>query len=61
MELIAAAAVLLLVVIYLAASIKIVSQGYQYTIEYFGRFTVSRGRDSISIPPSSIASGARST
>ena len=31
--------VLLLVIIYLMASIKIVRQGYQYTIEYFGRFT----------------------
>ncbi len=28
-----------LVVLYLAASIKIVRQGYQYTIERFGRFT----------------------
>jgi regulator of protease activity HflC (stomatin/prohibitin superfamily) len=31
--------VLALVIIYLMASIKIVRQGYQYTIEYFGRFT----------------------
>jgi len=31
--------VVLLVFIYLAASIKIVRQGYHYTIEYFGRFT----------------------
>jgi regulator of protease activity HflC (stomatin/prohibitin superfamily) len=30
---------LLLVIIYLATGIKIVRQGYQYTIEYFGRFT----------------------
>ena len=30
---------LLLIVIYLGASIKIVRQGYEYTIEYFGRFT----------------------
>ncbi|MBK5264571.1 MAG: SPFH/Band 7/PHB domain protein [Alphaproteobacteria bacterium] len=29
----------ILVFIYLAASIKIVRQGYHYTIEYFGRFT----------------------
>ena len=29
----------ILVLIYLAASIKIVRQGYQYTIERFGRFT----------------------
>ena len=29
----------LLVLFYLAASIKIVRQGYQYTIEHFGRFT----------------------
>src|SRR3546814_11212672 len=32
--------ILALVIIYLMASIKIVRQGYQYTIEYFGRFTV---------------------
>ncbi len=31
--------VLVLVIIYLMASIKIVRQGYHYTIEYFGRFT----------------------
>jgi regulator of protease activity HflC (stomatin/prohibitin superfamily) len=31
--------VLLLTIIYLMASIKIVRQGYHYTIEYFGRFT----------------------
>ncbi|MBB4641983.1 SPFH domain-containing protein [Rhizorhapis suberifaciens] len=31
--------IVLLVFIYLAASIKIVRQGYHYTIEYFGRFT----------------------
>jgi regulator of protease activity HflC (stomatin/prohibitin superfamily) len=30
---------LALVIIYLMASIKIVRQGYHYTIEYFGRFT----------------------
>ena len=30
---------LLLAIIYLFASIKIVRQGFQYTIEYFGRFT----------------------
>mgnify|MGYP001550445899 FL=1 len=28
-----------LALVYLAASIKIVRQGYQYTIERFGRFT----------------------
>jgi len=39
MELIAAAFILALVVFYLAGSIKIVRQGYQYTIEHFGRFT----------------------
>ncbi|MGK6319782.1 SPFH domain-containing protein [Sphingomonas sp. DT-204] len=39
MELTAAAFILALVVFYLAASIKIVRQGYQYTIEHFGRFT----------------------
>lgn len=31
--------VLVAVLIYLAASIKIVRQGFNYTIEYFGRFT----------------------
>lgn len=31
--------VVVAVLIYLAASIKIVRQGYNYTIEYFGRFT----------------------
>jgi regulator of protease activity HflC (stomatin/prohibitin superfamily) len=31
--------ILLLTILYLMASIKIVRQGYQYTIEYFGRFT----------------------
>ncbi|WP_315760624.1 SPFH domain-containing protein [Sphingomonas sp. Y38-1Y] len=31
--------IVLLVVVYLFASIKIVRQGYQYTIEHFGRFT----------------------
>src|ERR671917_479903 len=31
--------VIVLVVIYLVASVKMVRQGYQYTIEHFGRFT----------------------
>ncbi len=31
--------VLIVVIVYLFASIKIVRQGYEYTIEYFGRFT----------------------
>ncbi|URW76486.1 SPFH/Band 7/PHB domain protein [Sphingomonas donggukensis] len=39
MELTAAAFILVLVVLYLFMSIKIVRQGYQYTIEHFGRFT----------------------
>jgi regulator of protease activity HflC (stomatin/prohibitin superfamily) len=39
MEAMALFFVLLLVIIYLMASIKIVRQGYQYTIEHFGRFT----------------------
>jgi regulator of protease activity HflC (stomatin/prohibitin superfamily) len=34
-----AALALALVLLYLAISIKIVRQGYQYTIEHFGRFT----------------------
>jgi regulator of protease activity HflC (stomatin/prohibitin superfamily) len=39
MVVIIAALILLLVLIYLMTSIKIVRQGYQYTIEHFGRFT----------------------
>ena len=39
MEAMALFFVLALVIIYLMASIKIVRQGYQYTIEHFGRFT----------------------
>ena len=30
--------ILVLVIIYLASSVKVVRQGYEYTIEYFGRF-----------------------
>lgn len=33
--------VLLVVIIYLFASIKIVRQGFQYTIEYFGKYTTT--------------------
>jgi regulator of protease activity HflC (stomatin/prohibitin superfamily) len=39
MGLVAAALALALVLFYLMTSIKIVHQGYQYTIEHFGRFT----------------------
>ena len=39
MGLTAGALVLALVLLYLFTSIKIVRQGYQYTIEHFGRFT----------------------
>ncbi|HVF95091.1 MAG TPA: SPFH domain-containing protein [Sphingomonas sp.] len=39
MGLIAAVLALALVLFYLMTSIKIVHQGYQYTIEHFGRFT----------------------
>ena len=39
MGLIVAGLALLLVLFYLMTSIKIVRQGYQYTIEHFGRFT----------------------
>jgi regulator of protease activity HflC (stomatin/prohibitin superfamily) len=39
MIVIVAALILLLVLLYLMTSIKIVRQGYQYTIEHFGRFT----------------------
>ena len=41
MGLIIAGLALLLVLFYLFASIKIVRQGYQYTIEHFGRFTTT--------------------
>jgi len=39
MELTATFFVMLLVLIYLMSSIKIVRQGFEYTIEYFGKFT----------------------
>ncbi|MGN6277872.1 MAG: SPFH domain-containing protein [Sphingomonas sp.] len=39
MIVIIAALILLMVLLYLMTSIKIVRQGYQYTIEHFGRFT----------------------
>ena len=39
MALVAAALILGLVLLYLLVSIKIVRQGYQYTIEHFGRYT----------------------
>ena len=39
--LIAAVLLLALVLLYLVSSIKIVRQGYQYTIEHFGRFTTT--------------------
>ena len=32
--------IMILVVLWLFVSVKVVRQGYQYTIEYFGRFTV---------------------
>jgi regulator of protease activity HflC (stomatin/prohibitin superfamily) len=41
MEITAAALILALVIAYLFASIKIVRQGYNYTIEHFGRFTTT--------------------
>ncbi len=41
MGLIAAALALALVLLYLMLSIKIVRQGFQYTIEHFGRFTTT--------------------
>ncbi|WP_085809699.1 SPFH domain-containing protein [Sphingomonas sp. TZW2008] len=41
MMLLSAALVLLLVLAYLMASIKIVRQGYKYTIEHFGRYTTT--------------------
>ncbi|MDF2603426.1 SPFH domain-containing protein [Sphingomonas sp.] len=41
MALLTAALVLVLVLLYLMISIKIVRQGYQYTIEHFGRYTTT--------------------
>ncbi|MEN2784868.1 SPFH domain-containing protein [Sphingomonas qilianensis] len=41
MGLILSAIAVALVLVYLMTSIKIVRQGYQYTIEYFGRFTTT--------------------
>ncbi|MFL0418286.1 SPFH domain-containing protein [Sphingomonas sp. 179-I 2A4 NHS] len=41
MALTAATLILALVLFYLMASIKIVRQGYQYTIEHFGRYTTT--------------------
>ncbi|MDQ2893453.1 MAG: SPFH/Band 7/PHB domain protein [Pseudomonadota bacterium] len=41
MGLIVAALALVLVLFYLMTSIKIVRQGYQYTIEHFGRYTTT--------------------
>ena len=52
-------AIAILVLMFVMMSVKVVRQGYQYTIEYFGRFTPSRSRASTSSRPSSIASAAR--
>lgn len=41
MALVATTLVMALVLLYLLASIKIVRQGYQYTIEHFGRYTTT--------------------
>ena len=41
MTLIALSLGILLVLMYLMTSIKIVRQGYQYTIEHFGRYTTT--------------------
>ena len=41
MALVIATLILVLVLGYLMASIKIVRQGYQYTIEHFGRYTTT--------------------
>ncbi|HET9428196.1 MAG TPA: SPFH/Band 7/PHB domain protein, partial [Allosphingosinicella sp.] len=35
------AIILAFVLLYLFGSVKIVRQGYQYTIEYFGRYTTT--------------------
>ena len=56
MALIVTALLLALVLFYLMTSIKIVRQGYQYTIEHFGRYTATLPRASISIRPSSTGS-----
>lgn len=54
-----AAFALVLVLFYLMTSIKIVRQGYQYTIEHFGRYTTTASPGFNFYPPSFIAWGAR--
>jgi len=51
--------VVVLTFLYLFSGVKVVRQGYQYTIEYFGRFTTVANPASIITRPSSIASAAR--
>ena len=47
------------VAMYLLVSVKVVRQGYQYTIEHFGKFTTVARPGFNFVPPSSTASGAR--
>jgi regulator of protease activity HflC (stomatin/prohibitin superfamily) len=49
----------LLVVLFLMSGIKIVRQGYQYTIEHFGRFTAVARPASTSTCPSSTGSAGK--
>ncbi len=51
--------VIVLAILYLMTGLKIVRQGYQYTIEHFGDSPSSRSRASIITCPSSIVSAAR--
>ena len=54
--------VLVLIAVFLAAStIKTVPQGWEYTVQRFGRYTRTLKPASPSSPPSSRASGGAST
>ena len=52
---------LVLFISVVAAGVKIVPQGYNYTVERFGRYTRTSGLGSPSSSRSSTASGASST
>ena len=54
-------AVAVLVLLFVMMSVKIVHQGFRYTIEHFGRFVRVAQPASTSSRPSSTGSGTRST
>jgi len=56
-----AAAVAVLVLLYVMMGVKIVRQGYRYTIEHFGRFVRGPSPASIMSPRSSTGSAGAST